>query len=156
MTVEPAGALTVTSAGVLDLPLRFEVIAGVWPTGFVVSALNPLFLSNTCPLRESWNPVFSIEFVPAFSSVFSAFLPTVSFPLVVSTSGVSFFSTGLFFNLLFTAVTSFWYAFVNSSWVCAFTTTDFAASTSAFNSTTDSSVLLAYLLFEIFNSTSAI
>ena len=42
----------------------------------------------------------------ALDSVFSAFLPTVSLPFVVSTAGVSFFSTGLFFNFEFTVVTS--------------------------------------------------
>ena len=50
--------------------------------------------------------MFSIELVPDFGSVFSAFLPTVSFPLVVSTTGVSFFSTGLFFNLVLAVVTN--------------------------------------------------
>ncbi len=42
--------------------------------------------------------MFSIEFESDFFSVFSAFLPTVSLAFVVSTAGVSFFSTGLFFN----------------------------------------------------------
>ena len=106
MTVEPAGALTVTSAGVLDLPLRFEVISGVWPTGFDASALNALFLSNACPLRESLDPVSSIKLDSDFFSVFSAFLPTVGCPLVVSTSGVSFFSTGFAFNLVLAVVTN--------------------------------------------------
>ena len=64
------------------------------------------FLSNAWPLRESLDPVFSIELVPDVGSVLSAFLPTVSFPLVVSTAGVSFFSTGLACNLVLTVVTS--------------------------------------------------
>ena len=65
-----------------------------------------MFLSNAWPLRASLDPVFSIALVPAFGSVFSAVLPTVSLPSVVSTAGVSFFSTGLFFNLEFAVVTS--------------------------------------------------
>ena len=82
------------------------MISGAWPAGFGVSALNPLFLSNALPLRGSLDPVFSIELDSDFFSVFSAFLPTVSFPLVVSTAEVSFFSTGLDFNLVFTVVTN--------------------------------------------------
>ena len=50
--------------------------------------------------------MFSIELDSDFFSVFSAVLPTVSLPSVVSTAGVSFFSTGLFFNLELTVVTS--------------------------------------------------
>ena len=50
--------------------------------------------------------MFSIELDSDLGSVFSAFLPTVGCPLVVSTVGVSFFSTGLFLNLVFTVVTS--------------------------------------------------
>ena len=50
--------------------------------------------------------MFSIELDSDFFSVFSAFLPTVSFPLVVSTAGVTFFSTGLAFNLVFAVVTN--------------------------------------------------
>jgi hypothetical protein len=76
------------------------------PLVSVVSALNALFLSNALPLRESFEPVFSIELESDFFSVFSAFLPTVGCPLVVSTSGVSFFSTGLFFNLVLAVVTN--------------------------------------------------
>ena len=41
----------------------------------------------------------------ALGSVFSAGLATVSLPSVVSTAGVSFFSTGLFFNLELVVVT---------------------------------------------------
>ena len=58
------------------------------------------------------NPVPSSAFalvsweLAALGSVFSAFLPTVSLPFVVSIAGVSFFSTGLFFNFEFTVVTS--------------------------------------------------
>lgn len=107
------------------------------------SVLNPTPLSIAFSLRESWEPVFSIELVPAFGSVFSALLPTVSFPLVVSTSGVSFFSTGLVFNLTLAVVTSLLYAFVISSWVLAFLNVAFAASKSAFNNAIDSSVLFA-------------
>ena len=133
------------------------------PTSLVVSscsgvtaALKPLPFSINFPLRESWDPVFSIELVPAFGSVFPAFLPTVSFPLVVSTSGVSFFSTGLVFNLMLAVVTSLLYAFVISSWVLAFLNVAFAASKSAFNNATDSSVLLAYVPSASFASISAI
>ena len=70
-----------------------------------VSALKALFLSNAFPLRGSLDPVFSIEFDSDFFSVFSTFLPTVGCPLVVSTAEVSFFSTGLFFNLELVVVT---------------------------------------------------
>ena len=59
--------------------------------------------------------MFSIELDSDFFSVFSAFLPTVGCPLVVSTAGVSFFFTGLFFNLVLAVVTSLLYAFVISS-----------------------------------------
>ena len=65
-----------------------------------------MFLSNSLPLRASLDPVFSIELDSDLGSVFSAVLPTVSLPSVVSTAGVSFFSTGLFFNLEFAVVTS--------------------------------------------------
>ena len=86
----------------------------MFPTLFVVascvaavaSVLNALFSSNALPLRGSFEPVFSIEFDSDFFSVFSAFLPTVSFPLVVSTAGVSFFSTALAFNLVLAVVTN--------------------------------------------------
>ena len=50
--------------------------------------------------------MFSIELDSDFGSVLSAFLPTVGCPLVVSTAGVSFFSTDLAFNLVFAVVTS--------------------------------------------------
>ena len=100
--------------------------------------------------------MFSIELVSAFGSVFSALLPTVSFPLVVSTSGISFFSTGLVFNLTLAVVTSLLYAFVISSWVLAFLNVAFAVSKSAFNNATDSSVLLAYVPSTSFASISAI
>ena len=86
----------------------------MFPTLFVVascvaavaSVLNALSLSISFPLRGSFEPEFSIEFESDFFSVFSAFLPTVSFPLVVSTAGVSFFSAGLFFNPELTVITS--------------------------------------------------
>ena len=86
----------------------------MFPTLFVVascvaavaSVLNALFLSNSLPLRASLDPVFSIELESGFFSVFSADLPTVSLPSVVSTAGVSFFSTGLFLNLELAVVTS--------------------------------------------------
>ena len=64
----------------------------------VTATLKPLPFSINFPLRESWEPVFSIAFVPSFGSVFSAILPTVGCPLVVSTPGVSFFSTGSGFS----------------------------------------------------------
>ena len=50
--------------------------------------------------------MFSIELDSDFFSVFSAFLPTVGCPLVVSTAGVSFFSTGFAFNLVLAVVTN--------------------------------------------------
>ena len=57
------------------------------------------FSSISLPLRWSFLPVLAIEFVSETGSVFSAALPTVGFPFVVSSvAGVSFFSTGLFFN----------------------------------------------------------
>ena len=73
---------------------------------FVVSVRNAFSLSISLPLRASLNPVFSIELDSVFFSVFSADLPTVSLPSVVSTAGVSFFSTGLFLNLELAVVTS--------------------------------------------------
>ena len=103
-----------------------------------------MFLSNALPLRESLDPVFSIEFESDFFSVFSAFLPTVFLPFVVSTAGVSFFSTGLFTNFEFTVVTSLLYTAFNSTCVLAFAKVALAFSNSAFNTATDSSVLLAY------------
>ena len=63
-----------------------------------------MFLSNSLPLRASLDPVFSIELDSDLGSVFSACLPTVSFPLVVSTLGASFL--GLFLNLELAVVTS--------------------------------------------------
>ena len=86
----------------------------MFPTLFVVasciaavaSVLNAFSLSISFPLRGSLDPVFSIELESDFFSVFSAFFPTVSFPLVVSTAGTSFFSTDLAFNLVLAVVTS--------------------------------------------------
>ena len=72
----------------------------------VASVLNALSLSISLSLRGSREPVFSIELDSDFGSVLSAFLPTVSLPSVVSTAGVSFFSTGLFLNLELAVVTS--------------------------------------------------
>ena len=81
----------------------------MFPTGFLfvtASVRKALSLSNAFPLRKSLEPVFSIELESDFFSVFSAFLPTVSLPSVVSTVGISFFSTGLFLNFELTAITS--------------------------------------------------
>ena len=75
-------------------------------TVFEVSVRNAFSSSISLPLRGSLEPVFSIELESEFFSVFSAFLPTVGLPSVVSTAGVSFFSTGLFFNFELTVVTS--------------------------------------------------
>ena len=75
-------------------------------TVFEVSVRNAFSLSISLPLRGSLEPVFSIELESDFFSVFSAFLPTVGCPLVVSTAGVSFFSTGLFLNPALAVVTS--------------------------------------------------
>ena len=88
--------------------------------------------------------MFSIEFESDFFSVFSAFLPTVGFDCVVSTAGVSFFSTGLLTSFEFTVVTSLLYAAFNSACVLAFAKVALALSKSAFNTATDASVLLAY------------
>ena len=95
----------------------------MFPTLFVVascvaavaSVLNALSLSISFPLRGSFEPEFSIEFESDFFSVFSAFLPTVSFPSVVSTAGASFFSVGFVFNFELSVVTRFLYAVFNSS-----------------------------------------
>ena len=76
--------------------------------------------------------------------MFSAFLPTVSLPFVVSTAGVSFFSAGLFFNFEFTVVTSLLYAAFNSACVLADTNVALAFSNSVVNTATDASVLLEY------------
>ena len=51
--------------------------------------------------------MFSIELASAFFSVFAALLSTVSFKVVESTTGVSFFSTGLFLNFELTETTNF-------------------------------------------------
>ena len=76
--------------------------------------------------------------------MFSAFLPTVGCPFVVSTSGVSFFSTGLLTSFEFTVVISLLYAAFNSACVLADTRVALALSNSAFNTATEASVLLAY------------
>ena len=72
----------------------------------LTSARKAVFLSNALPLRGSLEPVFSIELDSNFFSVFAAGLATVSFPLVVSTAGVSFFSTDLFLNPALAVFTS--------------------------------------------------
>ena len=71
------------------------------------SVLNPTPVTISFSLRESWDPVFSIALDSDFGSVFSAFLPRVGCPLVVSTFGASFESFGLFFNFELTVVTRF-------------------------------------------------
>ena len=78
-------------------------------TGLAISvpARKALFLSNSLPLRASLDPVFSIELDSDLGSVFPAFFPTVSLPSVVSTAGVSFFSTGLLLNLELAVMKSF-------------------------------------------------
>ena len=76
--------------------------------------------------------------------MFSAFLPTVGFDCVVSTAGVSFFSTGLLISFEFTVITSLLYAAFNSACVFADARIIFAFSNSAVNTATDASVLLAY------------
>ena len=55
-------------------------VNGASSTFSAKSARNALSVFSAFPLRESLEPVFSIEFVPAFGSVFSAFLPTVGCP----------------------------------------------------------------------------
>ena len=84
----------------------------MFPTLFIVascvaavaSVLNALSLSISFPLRGSFEPEFSIEFESDFFSVFSTFLPTVSFPSVVSTAGASFFLVDFDFNFELTVV----------------------------------------------------
>ena len=61
----------------------------------VVPVRNGLFLSNAFPLRSSLEPEFAIEFVSAAFSVLLAFLPTVAFPSVVSSLGLSTWALGL-------------------------------------------------------------
>ena len=73
------------------------------------SARNAFSLLISLPLRSSFLPVFAIELLSETGSVFAAALPTVGLPFVVSSvAGVSFFSTGLFFNFELTVVTNFW------------------------------------------------
>ena len=88
--------------------------------------------------------MFSIEFESDFFSVFSAFLPTVSFPLVVSTAGVSFFSVGFDFNFAFTVVIKLAYAFSTSVVVVAFAAW-FASVIASRNKAKLSSVFDSYL-----------
>ena len=72
----------------------------------VPSVRNGLFLSRACPLRESCCPEFAIELVPVAFSVLLAFLPTVAFPSVVSSLGLSTCALGLLRKPLFTVVKS--------------------------------------------------
>ena len=88
---------------------------GSWLT----AARNAVFFAISFPLRGSFAPVFSIELVSTFFStfsvelvsiffsVFSALSPTVSLEVVGSTTGASFFSTGLFLNFELTEITNF-------------------------------------------------
>ena len=101
----PSNSLYVLPVAVANSPFSFlsSVEDRVYPS-FAERKFEPFSISF--PLRSSLEPVFSIEFESDFFSVFSAFLATVSLPFVVSTAGVSFFSTGLFFNFEFTVVTS--------------------------------------------------
>ena len=88
-------------------------------------------------------------------SVLVAFLPTVAFPFVVSTSGTSFFSFGFVFSCV-VAVTSLLCACVNSLSVVALLKTDLASSKVVFNWFTLSSVLEAYFPLVNFPSISSI
>ena len=88
--------------------------------------------------------MFSIELDSDFFSVFSAFLPTVGCPLVVSTAGVSFFSVGFDFNFAFTVVIKFAYAFSTSAFVVAFAAC-FVSAIASRNKAKLSSVFDSYL-----------
>ena len=70
------------------------------------SVRNGLFASRACPLRESCCPEFAIELLSVAFSVLLAFLPTVSFPSVVSSLGLSTCALGLLRKPLFTVVKS--------------------------------------------------
>ena len=72
----------------------------------VVPVRNGLFLSNAFPLRSSLEPEFAIEFVSAAFSVLLAFLPTVAFPSVVSSLGLSTCTLGLLRKPLFAVIKS--------------------------------------------------
>ena len=72
----------------------------------VPSVRNGLFLSRACPLRGSCFPEFAIELVPVAFSVLLAFLPTVAFPSVVSSLGLSTCALGLLRKPLFTVIKS--------------------------------------------------
>ena len=87
--------------------------------------------------------MFSTELVSTFFSVFSALLLTASFEIVESTTGVSFFSTGLFLNFELTETTNFWYVLPSSSCVVALSKVAFAKFKSATKFATLSSVLFA-------------
>ena len=67
---------------------------------------NGLFASRACPLRGSCFPEFAIELVPVAFSVLLAFLPTVAFPSVVSSLGLSTCALGLLRKPLFTVIKS--------------------------------------------------
>ncbi len=100
-----SNSLYVLPVAVANSPFSFlsSVDASVYPS-LAERRFEPS--TSSLPLRSSFEPVFSIAFDSDFFSVFSAFFPTVSLPLVVSTASVSFFSTGLFFNFELTVVTS--------------------------------------------------
>ena len=70
------------------------------------SVRNGLFLSRACPLRESCLPEFAIELLSVAFSVLLAFLPTVAFPSVVSSLGLSTCALGLLRKPLFTVIKS--------------------------------------------------
>ena len=122
----------------------------------MTAARNAVFLAISFPLRVSCAPKFSIELASTFFSAFSALLSTVSFKVVESTTGVSFFSIGLFLNFELTETTNFWYALVSSSCVVALAKVVFAALKSTTKLATLSSVLFAYAPLEIFPSISLI
>ena len=119
------------------------------------SVRNRLLLSNAFPLRASLEPELAIELEFDAFSVLVAFLPTVGFPFVVSTSGASFLSFGFVFSCV-VAVTSLLYALVNSACVFALFKTVLASSKAAFNWFTLSSVLEAYFPSVNFPSISSI
>ena len=119
------------------------------------SVLKAFSLFRAFPFLSSLVPEFAIELDSVTFSVFSAFLPTVGFPFVVSTSGVSFFSVGFVFSCV-VAVASLACAFVNSACVFALFKTVLASSKTAFNRFTLSSFLESYFPLLNFPSISSI
>ena len=92
------GFTTSKSVSLIDESLSSAVVAA--------SVRNGLFPSRARPLRGSCFPEFAIELVPVAFSVLLAFLPTVAFPSVVSSLGLSTCALGLLRKPLFTVIKS--------------------------------------------------